>query len=240
VRTRAVVGLAAWACAALGCAAAIGPSIAHDERETFRASSFDFARLKGGGLAMLGVTSRVAPEGIRDDAAFVIDQAVANRFSRVTLVSRNDTVARARQAGMAADLQRLIKGYEERGAFDAGLLRRIAALEVVRYFLIAAIMEYERITRDVATAPSLVVMPGLPRARRGAERVERIRLRGEVWDSRCGIAVWTGEGGTEVIQDPAAEDVPLHDVVSMAATNLISVLPRPGEGREAGEKECGT
>ena len=43
--------------------------IAHDERETFRASSFDFARLKGGGLSMLGVTSRVAPEGIRDDAA---------------------------------------------------------------------------------------------------------------------------------------------------------------------------
>jgi len=120
LRARAVVGLAAWACAALGCAAAIGPSIAHDERETFRASSFDFARLKGGGLSMLGVTSRVAPEGIRDDAAFVIDQAVANRFSRVTLVSRNDTVARARQAGMAADLQRLIKGYEERGAFDAG------------------------------------------------------------------------------------------------------------------------
>lgn len=238
--TTRVVGLVAWACAALGCAATIGPSITHDERETFRASSFDFARLKGGGLSTLGVTSRVAPEGIREDVAFVIDQAVANRFSKVTLVSRNDTVARARQAGMAGDLQRLIKGYEERGAFDAGLLRRIAALEGVRYFLVATIAEYERITRDVAAVPPLVVTPGLPRARRGAERVERIRLRGEVWDSRCGIVAWTGEGGTEVVQDPAAEDVPLHDVVSMAATNLISVLPRPGEGRAASEKECGT
>ncbi len=236
---RVLAVLAVWVWASAGCAAAIGPSISHDEREQFRAATFDFARLKSGGLAVLGVTSTIAPEGIREDVAFLIDQTVTNRLSKVRLVSRGEALARARQAGMAGDLQRLIQGRETGGAIDAGLLRRIAALEGVRYFLTTSIVEYERITRDVPPPTSITAAPGPSQRSRAAERVQRVRLRSEIWDARCGDVVWVGEGGTEAVEDAAAENVRLQDVVSMAAANVISILPRPGEERGASEKECG-
>ncbi len=188
---------------------------------------------------MLGAMSRVVPDGIRDDVGFVIDQAAERRLVKVKLVSRSETMARVRQAGMTGDLQRLIQGYEERGAIDAGVLRRIAALQEVRYFLATTIVQYERTTRDIASTPSTVVTPGLQPARRGTERVQRIRLRGDVWDSYCGTVVWTGEGETEAIEETASEEIRLDDVLVMAATNLISVLPRPGEAKKTSDKECG-
>jgi hypothetical protein len=36
-----------------------------------------------------------------------------------------------------------------------------------------------------------------------------------------------------------SEDVRLQDVLAMAATNLVSLLPRPGDVSKAVEKECG-
>lgn len=223
---------------ASGCAASLGPSIAHDEREMFRSPQFDRARLKAGGLALLGVTSKVAPEGIRDDVAFVIDQVAANEVSKVRVLTRADTLATARQAGMSADLQRLMAGYEDRGAIEAGLLRRMAALLGVRYVWMTGILQYERITRDIAPPPSAVT-PGLRPRGQGTERVQRVRLRAEIWDSRCGVLVWAAEGGTEAVEETMTEDVRLNDVLSMAAANLISVLPKSGEGGTTAEKECG-
>lgn len=222
---------------AAGCAAPLGPMIMHDERETMRAPHFTGARLKAGGLSMLGVTSKVAPEGIRDDVSFVIDQAAVNRITKVRLLTRADTVAKARQVGMAPDVERLLRGYEDHGAMDPGLLRRIAALEGVRFFWVTNIMEYERITRDIPTPTA--VTPGLRPARSGTERVQRVRLRGEIWDSRCGDLVWAAEGGTQAVEDTITEDVRLQDVLSMAATNLVSTLPRAGDGGSPPEKECG-
>lgn len=230
--------LAAWVAAA-GCATSLGPAIAHEEAELFRASFFDYPRLKSGGLGVLGVTSRVAPDGIRDDVAFVLDQAVTNQLIRIPVVSRVEVLARAKRAGMTDDVKRLIQGYEERGSMDAGLLRRVAAMEGVRYFLITRIVEYGRTTREAVGPPARVATPGLSPPKRGAERVQRVRLRAEVWDSRCGDLVWTGEGATEVVEEVTSEEVRLQDVSIMAVSNLVSRLPRPGEATRAVEKECG-
>lgn len=230
-----VVALGWWA--AVSCAAPLGPSIAHDETQLFRATYFDWPRLKAGGLALLGVTSAVAPEGIREDVGFVLDQATSNYLSRLRLVSRNDAAARAREVGMSAELQRLLREYAERGSMDAGLLRRLAAAQGVRYFLVTRIVDYERITRETA-GPALVATPGLAPPKRPTERVQRVRLRGEVWDSRCGAVVWRGEGGTETVEDTATEEVRLQDVLAMAATNLVSLLPRQGDAPQGAGKEC--
>lgn len=224
---------------AAGCAAPLGPSIAHDEHQLFRASHFDAARLKSGGLALLGVTSAVAPEGIREDVGFVLDQAASNQLQRVKVVPRTDAAARAGEVGMSGDLARLMRDYEQHGTIDAGLLRRFAAVEGVRYFLVTRIVEYERTTRPVPGPATTSVRPGLITPVRATERVQRVRLRGDVWDSRCGDIVWTGEGGTEAVEDTVTEEVRLQDVLTMAATNLVSQLPRPGDGSKATEKECG-
>jgi hypothetical protein len=85
----------------------------------------------------------------------------------------------------------------------------------------------------------MAVSPGLTSPKQATERVQRVRLRGDLWDSRCGDIVWTGEGGTEVVEETATEDIRLQDVSSMAATNLVSRLPRSGEGAASTEKECG-
>ncbi|HET8760930.1 MAG TPA: hypothetical protein VFN94_07665 [Nitrospiria bacterium] len=229
--------LAIWAAA--GCAAPLGPSLSHDETQLFRADYFDWPRLKSGGLGLLGVTSTVAPEGIREDVAFVLDQAASNYLTRLRLVPHGDAAARAREVGMGADLDRLLRNYEVRGAIDAGVLRRIASAEGVRYFLVARIARYERTTREMEGPPTVAVTPGMIPPKRTAERVQRIRLLGEVWDSRCGNVVWSGEGGTEAVEEAVSEDVRLQDVLSMAATNLVSLLPRPGDASKAVEKECG-
>ncbi len=235
---RVVIGLclAAWGA---GCAAPLGPSIAHDETQLFRASHFDWARLKAGGVALLGVTSGVAPEGIREDVGFVLDQAASNHLPRIRVISRTDAAARAREVGMGGDVTRLMKDYEQRGSIDAGLLRRLAAVEGVRYFLVTRIVQYERTTRAMSDPATRAVSPGRPSPQRATERVQRVRLRGDLWDSRCGDIVWTGEGGTEVVEETATEDVRLQDVLSMAATNLVSRLPRSGDGATSTEKECG-
>jgi hypothetical protein len=229
--------LAIWTTA--GCAAPLGPSLSHDETQVFRADYFDWARLKAGGLGLLGVTSTVAPEGIRDDVAFVLDQAASTYLTKVRLVPHGDVAVRAREVGMGADLERLLRNYEARGAMDAGLLRRITSAQGVRYVLVARIAQYERTTREMAGPGTVAVTPGLVAPKRTAERVQRIHLIGEVWDSRCGNIVWTGEGGTEAVEETVTEDVRLQDVLSMAATNLVSLLPRPGDASKAVEKECG-
>lgn len=236
VRFVVAVVIGVWAS---GCAAPLGPSIAHDEHQLFRAGHFDWARLKSGGLALLGVTSAVAPEGIRDDVSFVLDQAASNRLQRIKVVPRTDAAARAREVGMGEDLTRLMREYEQRGTIDAGLLRRFAAAEGVRYFLVTRIVQYERTTRTITGPATTAAPPSLVPAARGTERVQRVRLRGDVWDSRCGDIVWTGEGGTEAVEDTVTEDVRLQDVLAMAATNLVSLLPRSGDGSRATEKECG-
>lgn len=229
--------LAVWTAA--GCAAPLGASLSHDETQVFRADAFDWPRLKAGGLGLLGVTSAVAPDGIREDAAFVLDQAASNYFTKIRLVLHGAAAVRAREVGMGEDLDRLLRTYEARGAIDAGLLRRIASSQGVRYFFIARIARYERTTREMAGPGTVAVTPGLVAPRRTAERVQRIRLIGEVWDSRCGNIVWTGEGGTEAVEETVTEDVRLQDVLAMAATNLVSLLPRPGDASKAVEKECG-
>ncbi len=226
---------------ASGCAAPpLAPSIAHDETQLFRAKHFDWARLKAGGLALLGVTSGVAPAGIREDVGFVLDQAASN-LSRVRVIPRSDAVARAKDVGMGGDLERLMVGYDRHGTIDAGLLRRFGAAQGARYFLVTRIIQYERITRAVAGPVTALPTPDLAPATRGTERVQRVRLRGEVWDSRCGDMVWTGEGGTEAIEDTGTEDVRLQDVLATAAKNLVGQLPRSDDGAAATatEQECG-
>jgi hypothetical protein len=237
--TARLIGAVLSVLAAGGCAAPLGPSIAHDETQLFRATHFDWARLKSGGIALLGVTSGVAPEGIREDVAFVLDQAASNHLSRVRVIPRSDAVARAREVGMGADLTRLMRDYDQTGTIDAGLLRRFAAVEGVRYFLLTRIVQYERTTRAMSDPATTAVTPGLAPAKRATERVQRIRLRGDVWDSRCGDLVWTGEGGTEVVEETATEDVRLQDVLAMAATNMVSLLPRSSDASQATGKECG-
>jgi hypothetical protein len=239
VTRRATLGLllAVWTTA--GCAAPLGPSLSHDETQVFRADDFDWPRLKAGGLGLLGVTSTVAPDGIRDDVAFVLDQAASNYLIRIRLILHGDAAVRARDVGMGADLDRRLRHYEARGAIDAGLLRRLASVQGVRYFLVARIARFERTTREMAGPGTVAVTPGLVAPKRTAERVQRIRLIGEVWDSRCGNIVWTGEGGTEAVEETVTEDVRLQDVLLMAATNLVSLLPRPGDASKAVEKECG-
>lgn len=239
MRGRSLIVVIALAWAAGACAAPLGPSLSHDETQLFRADYFDWPRLRTGGLGLLGVTSTVAPDGIRDDVAFVLDQSASNYLSKIRLVPHGDARARAREVGMGADLDHLLRNYEAKGAMDAGLLRRIASAEGVRYFLVARIVQYERTTREMAGPGAMAVTPGLVPPKRAAERVQRIRLRGEVWDSRCGNVVWTGEGGTEAVEEAVTEDVRLQDVLSMAATNLVSLLPRPGDASKAAEKECG-
>ncbi len=239
VARRAAVGMALAVWMTAGCAAPLGPSLFHDETQLFRADYFDWTRLKAGGLGLLGVTSTVAPDGIREDVAFVLDQAASNYLAKIRLVLHGDAAVRAREVGMGADLDRLLRHYESRGAIDAGLLRRLASAEGVRYFLVARIAQYERTTREMAGPGAAAVTPGLAAPKRTSERVQRIHLIGEVWDSRCGNVVWTGEGGTEAVEETVTEDVRLQDVLSMAATNLVSLLPRPGDASKAVEKECG-
>jgi hypothetical protein len=142
---------------------------------------------------------------------------------------------------MSVELAQLMRDYEQRGSIDPGLLRRFAAVEGVRYFLVTRIVEYERTTRAVAGPATTAIAPASAAPRQATERVQRVRLRSDVWDSRCGDIVWTGEGSTEVVEDTATEDVRLQDVLSMAATNLMSRLPRSNEGGQATEKdkECG-
>jgi hypothetical protein len=194
--TARLIGVVFSVLAASGCAAPLGPSIAHDETQLFRATHFDWPRLKTGGIALLGVTSAVAPEGIREDVGFVLDQAASNHLSRVRVIPRSDAVARAREVGMSGDLARLMRDYEQHGTIDAGLLRRFAAVEGVRYFLVTKIVQYERTTRAVSDPAATTVTPGLAPPKRATERVQRIRLRGDVWAVGAATS-FDGDGGTE-------------------------------------------
>jgi len=224
----------------VGCAAA-SRSIDHQEQQVLKSPRFDFARMKSGGLSLLGVTSEHAPEGIRDDVAFVMDQAVPNALpSTVKIVSRKETIVTAREAGMTADVQRLIRGYESQGVMDQGLLRRIAVLEGVRYYMVTSIEHYGKVNREIGASPNAPVgIPPsyAPTARRNYERVQLVKLRGEIWDSRCGEVVWIAEGETQVEGDTQDDDVRLNEVASMAVKNLVGQLPKSTDGR-ATQKEC--
>lgn len=67
---------------------------------------------------------------------------------------------------------------------------------------------------------------------------KRVRLRGEIWDSRCGRLVWMGKGGAEVVETAGHELTRVEDIFMAAGRNLIASLTKSIKTTKAPAAEC--
>ncbi len=226
-----VFSVAAWGAAA--CATA-PPLVEHHPRGLFKAPTFDMKLLQGRALAVLPVAHTV-PDGIRNNAAYELAQAVGRRFPSLHLVPASELVARAKQANILGDLERLISGYEQRGTIDRPILRKIVLTQDSRYLLYPRVVRFETRNEEESAEAAM------PRQAVRSERirtVNRVELEAEIWDGECGTRVWSASTVAQSVEDPADARIRIEDLFVQAANDLAGLLPEAGKNGQAQEMTC--
>ena len=63
-----------------------------------------------------------------------------------------------------------------------------------------------------------------------------VSLRGEIWDSRCGKAVWIGNSRSESTEPIEKERVRVEDIFTATSRNLIAALDKAMKEDQGGGK----
>ncbi len=242
------IGLALSGCAAHftvpSAQALLNPPPPLEERweTTFLNPDVSHESLKTGGIALLAILTPGAPEGLRQNAAFEIFQGLRAHFPEVRIVPRSDVIEKVSAADKMPELQAFLKNYEEHRPIDAGRLKEWGELEGVRYLFIGQIRSIDKHTEAQTThmgersiAGTVSVFSSGPIQIPDEVRKE-VSLAGELWDSRCGKAVWMGKSETTVVELPDAERARMEDVFIAAGRKLTEGLSRAiKEKKEAGK-----
>lgn len=218
------------------------PPLEEKWETTLHRPDFSHEELKAGGVAILAVLTPGAPEGLRQNAAFEIFQGLRAHFPEVRVVPRSDVVQKIGKADRLPELNAFLKNYEERRTIEADLLRQWGEIEGVRYFFIGQIRSIDKHTEapiiqtgERSPAGKVSVFSSGP-IHIPEEVKKEISLSGELWDSRCGVAVWMGKSKTEVAEPVHTERVRVEDIFIAAGRNLTEALDQAVRtGKESGQ-----
>lgn len=233
-----------------GCATLFSPPIdpspvqQHSETE-FISPQLTQESLKSGGLAVLAVLSPRAAEGMQQNAAYELFQGLRSSFRDVHIIPRSDAVAKIISADRLPAYKTFVKDYEEKRVMSPDDLTRWAEVEGVRYLFIGELGVADKHTESRMMRGGEGVAPGkISVFASGPNMIpEEVRkqvvLRGEIWDSRCGKAVWIGKGEAAVSETSGQEQARVEDIFISAARNLSLSLVKAIEGKPAtASKEC--
>ncbi len=232
-----------------GCAALFSPPNAPPPVQHYSETELISLRLtreslKSGGLAVLAVLSPRAPEGMQQNAAYEIFQGLRSSFPEVHIIPRSDAVGKIVSADQLPAYKAFVKDYEEKRKMNLDALKKWGEVEGVRYLFIGELGVADKHTEarimrggeDMVGGKISVFASGpnmIPEEVR-----KQVRLRGELWDSRCGQAVWIGKGEAEVAETAGQEQARMEDVFISAARNLTFSLSKSIEKNPPPAKEC--
>jgi len=203
------------------------PVVGNESQKVAVAPSFNWQTVGSSGVAMLPVVSDVAPEGIRNNAAFEVSQALNKNLPNVTVLPPSETMEILRQNRMDKEFKTWLAAYKAGAPPDPALLHRVGQATGKRYLLLIEVNQYQDEWMPVdAVYPRLpltgpVTQPALTRPV-STDVSKEIQLKGHLWDSECRKAVWEGRGRAWVMDENPKEQVRMEDLFQTSVRNFIS------------------
>lgn len=232
-----------------GCAALFSPPSAPSPVQSFSETEFISPHLTregltSGKLAILAVFSPGDPEGMEQNGAYEIFQGLRLSFRDVSIVPRSAAVGKAVAADQLPAYNAFVKNYEEKRMMNLNELKKWGELEEVRYLFIGELGVVNKHTearmmqgQENLVAGKISVFASGP-SMIPEEVSKQVRLRGEIWDSQCGLMVWRGKGEAEVVEVAGQEQTRVEDIFMAAGRNLVASLEKSIAGKPAPAKQC--
>lgn len=236
-----------------GCAASMSAAAPIQQRLETEMISPEFSRenLRSGGLVILAVLTAGAPEGVQQNAAYEIFQGLRSSFPEVRVISRLDAIEKITSADRVAEYRAFVKKYEERRSMNLDQLKQWAQIEGTRYLFIGEVGYAAKRTEawitqigEKSVAGRVSVFSSGP-SMIPEEVTKRILLRGEIWDSLCGRAVWIGSSASEVVEVSGSEKVRVEDIFIATGRGLSASIEKAMTEKQDGtlhaqgsKKEC--
>lgn len=215
--------------------------VENEAKKIITAPSFNRQAVEAGGVAILPVISKIAPEGIRNNAAFEVQQAFKNSLPNVSVLPVSNTMEILKQNGIDKELKAWLAVHQAGGPIDSVLLRRIGLITERRYLLLVEVDQYKKDSKPVdVTYSSLpltgpVKSPALSRPT-AYDIFKEIKLTGRLWDTECRSIVWEGQGGARVIDESPNERIRMEDLFVMAVQNFVlAFIGSAGTAKEGGQ-----
>lgn len=231
-------------CAAMTAPPGTPPPVQNYSETDFISPHLTREGLKSGKLAILAVTSPHDPEGMEQNAAYEIFQGLRGSFRDVPITPRSDAIKKIVSAEQLPAYNAFVKNYEEKKVLNPGDLKKWGEIEEVRYLFIGELGIVSKHTearimqgRENLVAGKISVFASGP-SMIPEEVSKQVRLRGEIWDSRCGQMVWRGRGEAEVVEPAGQELTRVEDIFMAAGRNLTSSLVKSIAGKPVPAKEC--
>lgn len=193
---------------------------------------FSSEALKGNGMALFAILKRGAPDGLRQTVAFEVFQGLRSFFPEVRVIPRTDAVRKITEDGRRPEYKAFLKSYQEERSMDVGGLREWGRIEGVRYLFIGEVLfndkhtETRTMQRAERGVGGMISVFSSGPSHIPVEVNKRISLRGELWDSQCGKAVWIGTSRSEVTEPGEKERVRVEDILNSTSRNLIAALDK--------------
>ncbi len=203
---------------------------------------FSSDALKGDGMALFAILERGAPDVLRQSVAFEVFQGLRSFFPEVRVIPRMDAVRTITQAGRKPDYKRFLRSYQEGRSMDVSSLREWGQIEGVRYLFIGEILFNDkhtatRLMQEAETGiGGLISIFSSGPSHIPVEVYKRVSLRGELWDSQCGKAMWIGTSQSEVTEPGEKERVRVEDILNSTSRNLIAALDQALKKHPGGTK----
>ena len=183
------------------------PSVENRISDIYLSRKFHPKLLETDGIAVLPLPVKKAPEGIRNNAIFEIQQVLQVYFPKARIVKKDEMVTSMINAGMDRELNRLVKDLSENKTPDRTLLTKIGEIGKVRLLFYAEIKTYEKNSTN-------------------SEVIKEVVMEAEILDIRCtDLVAWKGAGSTRVVEDKGIDKIRMEEIFVNATKNLVSSMP---------------
>lgn len=193
---------------------------------------FSHAVLKGNGMALFAILRRGATEGMRQSVAFEVFQGLRSFFPKVRVIPRKDAIEKIKRAERQSEYKAFLQRYQEGRSMDVESLSEWGRIEGVRYLFIGEVLSNEKNTETRTMQKGEGGVGGMISVfSSGPSHIpvsvyKQVSLRGELWDSLCGKAVWMGRSLSEVTEPGEKERVRVEDILNATSRNLIAALDK--------------
>lgn len=194
------------------------PSVENKITDIYLSKNFNPKLLETDGIAILPLPAKIAPEGIRNNAIFEIQQALRIYFPKARIIKKDEIVMNMRNAGMDREFDRLIKELSDNKTLDRPLLMKIGVISGARFLLYTEIKVYEKNSTN-------------------SEVIKNVAMEAEIVDTKCTDLAWRGAGSTRVVEKKDIDKIRMEEIFVNATKNLVSSMPVANKVENKGETQ---
>ena len=181
---------------------------------TPKPASFDTKDLARTPVVVLAFVASGNLQGFSPTLSHALSGALAEVTPPIREISKNETMNRLTDQGLATEYADLLSGFARNGMLDRQRLRRIGLGLGSRYVLLPGVAQFNEEILDKYEAAGIKLL---------RNRVTTLRLWLQLWDSRTGHIVWesSGEITTAAVFLSPKQTVALEQITKRALVRMI-------------------